>query len=101
MRKSNIKKLILMTTLLLLGTTATQIPNSPLNVSTDAKAYYIDQNETNINELIKYYTQKPLTFSNRWLYQYDDGNIYVEFKRYSCQLIYDYGVPKVGATLIN
>lgn len=83
MRKSNIKKLILMTTLLLLGTTATQIPNSPLNVSTDAKAYYIDQNETNINELIKYYTQKPLTFSNRWLYQYDDGNIYVEFKRYS------------------
>jgi hypothetical protein len=39
---------ILMTTLLLLGTTATQIPNSPLNVSTDAKAYYIDQNETNI-----------------------------------------------------
>lgn len=72
-----------MTTLLLLGTTATQIPNSPLNVSTDAKAYYIDQNETNINELIKYYTQKPLTFSNRWLYQYDDGNIYVEFKRYS------------------
>ena len=45
-----------MTTLLLLGTTATQTPNSPLNVSTEAKAYYIDQNR-NINELIKYYTQ--------------------------------------------
>ncbi|HDJ1677465.1 TPA: superantigen-like protein [Staphylococcus aureus] len=75
MRKRIMKKLIFMTTLLLLGTTATQTPNSPLNVSTEAKAYYIDQNETNINELIKYYTQKPLTFSNRWLYQYDDGNI--------------------------
>ncbi|MDI0238855.1 superantigen-like protein SSL12 [Staphylococcus aureus] len=83
MRKCIMKKLILMTTLLLLGTTATQTSNSPLNVSTDAKAYHIGQDETNINELIKYYTQLPLTFSNRWLYQYDDGNIYVEFKRYS------------------
>lgn len=83
MRKRIMKKLIFMTTLLLLGTTATQTPNSPLNVSTDAKAYHIGQDETNINELIKYYTQPPLTFSNRWLYQYDDGNIYVEFKRYS------------------
>lgn len=81
--KAYYEKLIFMTTLLLLGTTATQTPNSPLNVSTDAKAYHIGQDETNINELIKYYTQPPLTFSNRWLYQYDDGNIYVEFKRYS------------------
>ena len=44
MRKRIMKKLIFMTTLLLLGTTATQTPNSPLNVSTEAKAYYIDQN---------------------------------------------------------
>ncbi|HDE3440024.1 TPA: superantigen-like protein, partial [Staphylococcus aureus] len=41
MRKCIMKKLILMTTLLLLGTTATQTSNSPLNVSTDAKAYHI------------------------------------------------------------
>ncbi len=39
--------------------------------------------ENVLNELIKYYTQPHFSFSNKWLYQYDNGNIYVELKRYS------------------
>lgn len=81
--KNITNKIILTATLLILGTSSAQLPNTPIGFSSEAKAYHIGQDETNINELIKYYTQKPLTFSNRWLYQYDDGNIYVEFKRYS------------------
>lgn len=83
MKKNITNKIILTATLLILGTSSAQLPNTPIGFSSEAKAYHIGQDETNINELIKYYTQKPLTFSNRWLYQYDDGNIYVEFKRYS------------------
>ncbi|MFW2704829.1 superantigen-like protein, partial [Staphylococcus aureus] len=40
------KKIILSTTLLLLGTAFTQFPNTPINSSSEAKAYYINQNET-------------------------------------------------------
>ena len=34
-------------------------------MSSNAKAYYIDQEETNVSELTKYYTQRHLTFSNK------------------------------------
>lgn len=44
--------------MLLLGTAFTQFPNTPINSSSEAKAYYINQNETNVNELTKYYSQK-------------------------------------------
>ncbi|CYC56002.1 exotoxin [Staphylococcus aureus] len=98
MKKNITNKIILTATLLILGTSSAQLPNTPIGFSSEAKAYHIGQDETNINELIKYYTQKPLTFSNRWLYQYDDGNIYVEILGLH---IYAYGVLKVGATLIN
>lgn len=50
-------KLVLSTALLLLGTTSTQLPKTPISFSSEAKAYNISENETNINELIKYYTQ--------------------------------------------
>ncbi len=33
----------------------------------EAKVYSIGQDETNINELIKYYTQPHFSFSNKWL----------------------------------
>ncbi|CDR24133.1 superantigen-like protein SSL12 [Staphylococcus schweitzeri] len=83
MKKNITKHIILTTTLLLLGTVIPQSQKPPFSFSPEAKAYSISQDETNINELIKYYTQPHLTFSNKWLYQYDNGNIYVELKRYS------------------
>ncbi|UMT76661.1 superantigen-like protein SSL12 [Staphylococcus roterodami] len=82
MKKNFTKKIILSTALLLFATTTTQFSKTPINLSSEAKAYNISHNETKIDELIKYYTQPHFTFSNKWLYQYDDGKIYVEFKRY-------------------
>ncbi|TXO00503.1 superantigen-like protein, partial [Staphylococcus aureus] len=58
MNNNIMKKLILSTTLLLLGTASTQIPNTSINSSLEAKAYHINQNETNVNELTKYYLQQ-------------------------------------------
>ncbi len=86
MKKNITNKIILTATLLISGTSSAQLPNTPIGFSSEAKAYHIGQDETNINELIKYYTQKPLTFSNRWLYQYDDRQRFVIFKRYSWSL---------------
>ncbi|CDR19968.1 superantigen-like protein SSL13 [Staphylococcus argenteus] len=77
MKKKCTKKIILATTLLLLGTTATtQFPKTLSNFSSEAKAYYISQDETNVDELIKYYNQKHLSFSNKWLWQKDNGTIH-------------------------
>lgn len=102
MRKCIMKKLILMTTLLLLGTTATQTSNSPLNVSTDAKAYHIGQDETNINELIKYYTHNCLShFQIDGYTNMMTATFMLNLSVILGQRIYDYGVLKVGATLIN
>ncbi len=47
-------KLVLSTALLLLGTTSTQLPKTPISFSSEAKAYNISENETNINELSKH-----------------------------------------------
>ncbi|MFW2672516.1 superantigen-like protein SSL13, partial [Staphylococcus aureus] len=77
------KKIILSTTLLLLGTAFTQFPNTPINSSSEAKAYYINQNETNVNELTKYYSQKYLTFSNSTLWQKDNGTIHATLLQFS------------------
>lgn len=77
------KKIILSTTLLLLGTASTQFPNTPINSSSEAKAYYINQNETNVNELTKYYSQKYLTFSNSTLWQKDNGTIHATLLQFS------------------
>ena len=52
------------------------IPHSPISMSSEAKAYNISENETNVNELTKYYTQRHLTFSNKWLWQKDNGTIH-------------------------
>lgn len=53
MKKNIMNKLVLSTALLLLGTTSTQLPKTPISFSSEAKAYNISENETNINELIK------------------------------------------------
>lgn len=69
-------KLVLSTALLLLGTTSTQLPKTPISFSSEAKAYNISENETNINELIKYYTQPHLSLSGKWLWQKPNGTIH-------------------------
>ncbi|OZY66645.1 superantigen-like protein SSL13, partial [Staphylococcus aureus] len=69
--------------MLLLGTAFTQFPNTPINSSSEAKAYYINQNETNVNELTKYYSQKYLTFSNSTLWQKDNGTIHATLLQFS------------------
>ena len=63
MKKNIMNKLVLSTALLLLGTTSTQLPKTPISFSSEAKAYNISENETNINELIKYYTQPHFSLS--------------------------------------
>ncbi len=84
MKKNITKKIILITSLLLLGTTTTtQSPKVLSGLSSEAKAYNINQDESNVNELIKYYTQSYLLFSNKWLRQSESGNIYVDFNRYT------------------
>lgn len=76
MKKNITKKIILSSALLLLGAVSTQLPNTPISSKSEAKAYYINQEETNVSELIKYYTQQHLTFSNKWLWQKDNGTIH-------------------------
>lgn len=84
MKKNITKKLVLSTSLLLMGATATQLTENPLSFSNQAEAYNIGQDVTDVQELTKYYTQQPQTFSNKWLSQLDHGsdkgNIYVDFK---------------------
>ncbi|HDR2450656.1 TPA: superantigen-like protein [Staphylococcus aureus] len=48
MKKNIMNKLVLSTALLLLGTTSTQLPKTPISFSSEAKAYNISENETNI-----------------------------------------------------
>lgn len=57
MNKNITKNIILTTTLLLLGTVLPQNQKPVFSFYSEAKAYSIAQDETNINELIKYYTQ--------------------------------------------
>ncbi|HEA6790099.1 TPA: superantigen-like protein SSL13 [Staphylococcus aureus] len=76
MKKNIMNKLVLSTALLLLGTTSTQLPKTPISFSSEAKAYNISENETNINELIKYYTQPHLSLSGKWLWQKENGTIH-------------------------
>ncbi|MCS5349649.1 superantigen-like protein SSL12 [Staphylococcus aureus] len=83
MKKNFTKKIILSTALILLGTSEFQNSKVPIDFSSEAKAYNISQDETKIDELIKYYTQPYLSFSNKWLRQSESGNIYVDFNRYS------------------
>ncbi len=60
----------------IIGTATSQSPHSPISMSSEAKAYNISENETNVSELTKYYTQRHLTFSNKWLWQKDNGTIH-------------------------
>ncbi|UXV56803.1 superantigen-like protein SSL13 [Staphylococcus aureus] len=76
MEKNITKKIILSMALIIIGTAIIQSPQSPISMSSNAKAYNIDQEETNVNELTKYYTQRHLTFSNKWLWQKDNGTIH-------------------------
>lgn len=76
MKKNIMNKLVLSTALLLLGTTSTQLPKTPISFSSEAKAYNISENETNINELIKYYTQPHFSLSGKWLWQKPNGSIH-------------------------
>ncbi|SUK47031.1 superantigen-like protein SSL13 [Staphylococcus aureus] len=77
MEKNITKKIILSMALIIIGTATIQPPHSPISMSSNAKAYYIDQEETNVSELTKYYTQRHLTFSNKWLWQKENGTIHV------------------------
>ncbi len=65
MKKNIMNKLVLSTALLFLGTTSTQLHKTPISFSSEAKAYNISENETNINELIKYYTQPHFSLSGK------------------------------------
>ncbi|HHV8920997.1 TPA: superantigen-like protein SSL14 [Staphylococcus aureus] len=76
MKKNIMNKIVLSTALLLLGTSSTQLPKTQFSFSSEAKAYNISENETNINELIKYYTQEHLSLSNKWLWQKPNGTIH-------------------------
>ncbi|CDR63243.1 TPA: superantigen-like protein SSL14 [Staphylococcus argenteus] len=76
MKKNITQKIVLSTALLLLGTTSAHFPNASVSFSSEAKAYNISENETNINELIKYYTQPHLSFSGKWLWQKPNGTIH-------------------------
>lgn len=76
MKKNIMNKLVLSTALLLLETTSTQLPKTPISFSSEAKAYNISENETNINELIKYYTQPHFSLSGKWLWQKPNGSIH-------------------------
>ena len=75
MKKNIMNKLVLSTALLLLGTTSTQLPKTPISFSSEAKAYNISENETNINELIKYYTQPHFSLSENG-YGKSNGSIH-------------------------
>lgn len=101
MCKNITKNIILTTTLLLLGTILSQNQKPVFSFYSEAKAYSIVQDETNINELIKYYTQPHFSFSNKWLYQYDNGNIMLNLRDIHGQHIYLYGALKVGEILIS
>ncbi len=82
MKKNIMNKLVLSTALLLLGTTSTQLPKTPISFSSEAKAYNISEKETNINELIKYYTQPHLLrYQNKWLWQKPNGSIHATLCR--------------------
>ncbi|EOD7746488.1 TPA: superantigen-like protein SSL12 [Staphylococcus aureus] len=83
MKRKITKKIILTTGLLLMGATAIQLPETPVKISSEAKAYSIGQDTTDITELTKYYTQSPQIFSYKWLRQRDSGHIYVDFTNYS------------------
>ncbi|HDH4410768.1 TPA: superantigen-like protein SSL13 [Staphylococcus aureus] len=76
MKKNLTKKIILSIALTIIGTATSQSPHSPISMSSEAKAYNISENETNVSELTKYYTQRHLTFSNKWLWQKDNGTIH-------------------------
>ncbi|HCX3018928.1 TPA: superantigen-like protein SSL13 [Staphylococcus aureus] len=76
MKNNLTKKIILSIALTMIGTATIQSPHSPISMSSNAKAYYIDQEETNVSELTKYYTQRHLTFSNKWLWQKENGTIH-------------------------
>ncbi|HDH4101759.1 TPA: superantigen-like protein SSL13 [Staphylococcus aureus] len=76
MKKNLTKKIILSIALTMIGTATSQSPHSPISMSSEAKAYNISENETNVSELTKYYTQRHLTFSNKWLWQKDNGTIH-------------------------
>lgn len=101
MKKNIMNKLVLSTALLLLGTTSTQLPKTPISFSSEAKAYNISENETNINELIKYYTQPHFSLSGKWLWQKPNGSIHATLKRGFGIVIFKYLVLKVGETLIS
>ena len=57
------------------------------------------KNETNVNELTKYYTQRHLTFSNKWLWQKDNGTIHATLLQLSWFSHIQVFGPKVGGNI--
>lgn len=101
MKKNIMNKLVLSTALLLLETTSTQLPKTPISFSSEAKAYNISENETNINELIKYYTQPHFSLSGKWLWQKPNGSIHATLQTWFGIVIFKCLDPRVGETLIS
>ena len=60
--KTTSQKIILSIALTMIGTATSQSLIHRLVCHLEAKAYNISENETNVNELTKYYTQRHLTF---------------------------------------
>ncbi|CDR65517.1 superantigen-like protein SSL13 [Staphylococcus schweitzeri] len=83
MKKNITNKIILSSVLVLLGTASTQLTNTPISSSSEAQAYYINQDESNVKELSKYYSQKHLTFSNKKLWQKENGTIHATLLQFS------------------
>ena len=99
--KNNLTKIILSIALTMIGTATSQSPHSPISMSSEAKAYNISENETNVNELTKYYTQRHLTFSNKWLWQRIMVQSMQHCYSYHGLVIFKCSVLKVGVILIN
>ena len=77
------------------------IPHSPISMSSEAKAYNISENETNVNELTKYYTQRHLTFQINGCGKRIMVQSMQHCYSYHGLVIFKCSVLKVGVILIN
>ncbi len=101
MSKNITKNIILTTTLLLLGTVLPQNQKPVFSFYSEAKAYSIGQDETNINELIKYYTQPHFHFQINGYINMIMETFMLNLRDIHGQHIYLYGALKVGEILIS
>lgn len=85
----------------MIGTATSQSPHSPISMSSEAKAYNISENETNVNELTKYYTQRHLTFQINGCGKRIMVQSMQHCYSYHGLVIFKCSVLKVGVILIN